>query len=123
MDATDHANVRIDVTFQTAGANNDVTIVGQYVDGGTYFATVYTFNNGGTVETTALNDYKASALKFTEYPIPAVSWISLKNNPSQGVYVNNGGNNTLCWIKKIKRNIKTGKSECEMISSPLLTQL
>lgn len=122
-DATDYIDARVDVTFQNAGANNDVTILGQYVGGGSYFATVFTFNNGGTVDTTSLIDYRASALKFSDYPIPLDKWNRLKQDPSQGIYINNGGNNTLCWVKRIKRNLKTGKSECEMLSSSLLTQL
>jgi len=123
LDATDYVDARIDVDFLFTGGDNDMTIIGDYVGGGTYFATVFTFNNGGTVNTTSLLDYKASALKFSDYPITSIDWNRLKDDPSQSIYINNGANNTECWIKKIKRNLKTGKSECEMISSPLLTQL
>lgn len=124
LQATDYVEARLEYTFFIAGAGNSVTFLGLYdTDKGSWFETLYTFNNGGTADLTSLNDYRASALKFEEYPITSEQWTRLKNNPSQGIYINNGGNNTLCWIKKIKRNLKTGRSSCEMISSPFLTQL
>jgi hypothetical protein len=127
-EATDYVDVRVDVTFLIAGAANSLTIYGVGLDdnaevNGSYFETVFTFNNGGTVDLAALLDYKASALKFDGFPINATHWNSIKENPTQGIHINNGGGNSLCWVKLIKRNLKTGKSDCEMISSPLLTQL
>lgn len=123
LEATDYVDVDVVYSFLHAGAGNSLTILGLYdTDKGSWFETLYTFNNGGTADVTNLNDYKASALKF-DYPITATQWNALKNNPTQGIYINNGGNNTLCWIKNIKRNLKTGMATCEMISSPFLTNL
>jgi hypothetical protein len=124
LEATDYVDVDVSYTFLFPGASNSVTFLGLYnVDAGSWFETIYTFNNGGIADVTNINDYRASALKFEDFPITAAQWTRLKNNPSQGIHVNNGGNNTLCWIKNIKRNLKTGKATCEMISSPFLTQL
>lgn len=129
-EATDYIEVSIswDFLHTFVGAVNSLTIKGVYLDAnnlysGTHFKTLFIFNNGGTVDTTSLLDYKASALKFDGYPINATTWKSFRNDPSQGIHINNGGNDSLCWIKKIKRNRLTGESECEMISSPLLTNL
>lgn len=128
LEATDYVDVRITWDFFYTGANNSITFKGAYADtngdsAGSYFATVYTFNNGGTAQLNNLMDYKASALKFNGFPINALDWNSLKQNPSQGIHVNNGGGDSLCWIKRVARNIKTGESDCEMITSPILTQL
>ena len=128
LESTDFVDVSIEVDFFYTGAANSLTIKGGYFNpsgtyAGSYFATSYTFNNGGTAEITELMDYRASALKFNDFPIPADQWNSIKQNPSQGIRVNNGGGNSLCWIKRIRRNIKTGKSQVEMITSPLLTQI
>lgn len=127
-EATDYIDVRVDVTFLFAGTDNSLTFYGVGLDdnaevNGSYFETVFTFNNGGSVDISDLLDYKASALKFEGFPINAIDWNSIKNNPTQGIHVNNGGGNSLCWVKLIKRNLKTGKSDCHMITSPLLTQL
>lgn len=128
MEATDYVDISIEVDFFYAGANNSLTINGGAFNAsgdytGTYFATSYVFNNGGTAELADLMDYKASALKFNDFTINANDWNSLKQNPSQGVHVNNGGANSLCWIKSIRRNLKTGRSQVEMLTSPILTQL
>lgn len=126
-EATDFIDVSIDYDFLFTGAGNSWTVVGSYVDSGvqkgSYFATAFVFNNGGTADLADLMDYRATSLTFEDYPITAEQWVSFKNNPSQGIYINNGGNNTLCWIKNISRNLKTGKATCQMISSPILTQL
>ena len=129
LEATDFVDVQIVWDFFYTGANNSITFKGNYFDtagdvAGSYFSTVYTFNSGGVAELSNLKDYKASALKFDGFPINAADWNSIKQNPSQGIYINNGtSGNSLCWIKSIRRNLKTGKAQVEMITSPLLTQL
>lgn len=129
LEATDFVDVSIEVDFFLTGAANSVTIFGGYFNpeveyAGSYFETVYTFNSGGTAELSELLDYKASALKFDGYPIRADHWNSIKQNPSQGIHINNGeSGDILSWIKIIRRNIKTGKANVQMLTSSALTQL
>ncbi len=132
LESTDYVEVQLRRTFLYAGATNSVTFFGVHTlpiptdadtYGGCYFKTAFIFNNGGTIDTGALKDYKASALKFDGFPIPADNWNSIKANPTQSIYVNNGGANAECWVKEIRRNIKHSTSKVEMLTSPNLTNL
>lgn len=84
--------------------------------GGCNFSTVFVYNSGGAVVTPDTLDYPAVNYEFTK-DINLNDWKKLKQNPIQGIKVDTDGKNVSnAWVKRISRNLITGKSEVNLFT-------
>lgn len=125
MDATDYVTAVVNHTFiYTGSGSNSLTYKTAFYDAdnnpkGCFFSTQFTFTGGGVAITPDFETMNSGLFSADDFPISNTDWRSLKRNPSQGLTINNGknGGSANVWIKKISRNLLTGKSQMELISS------
>lgn len=113
LDVADYVNVNITVSFLYVAGTGSNSFV---FKAGSWFQNTYVFNGGGTVIEGDVRGYRSSVLTF-ERNISKKDWAAIKNNTGGGFLIDNGNRNALCHIQKISRNLKTGKTDWEMITS------